>query len=121
LIRILQWVLNPKKQRTTYITPLDVKLGMLEEQGIDYCFIINFSSNFASLSPDYFVKEYIIGSKIKALIAGFDFTYGFKGQGNIETLSNYDEFTVSTVDKCVDSEDKVSTTKIRKDLSEGID
>src|SRR5699024_7355386 len=30
-------VLSPKKQRTTYLTPLDVKLGMLEDKGIDYC------------------------------------------------------------------------------------
>lgn len=112
-------VLNPKKQRTTYITPLDVKLEMLEAQQIDYCFIINFSSGLASLSPDYFVREYIIGSGVEALVAGFDFTYGYKGRGNIETLSEYDEFTVNVVDKCIQSKTKISTTKVREDLSNG--
>ena len=114
-------VLNPKQQRTTYVTPLDVKLDMLEKKGIDYCFIIHFSSSFASLDPDYFVQEYIIGSRINTLIAGFDFTYGYKGRGNINTLADYDEFTVRVIDKCEcsGSEAKISTTKIREDLSEG--
>lgn len=114
-------VLNPKRQRTTYVTPLDVKLEMLEKEEIDYCFIIHFSSSFASLDPDYFVQEYIIGSNINTLIAGFDFTYGYKGQGNIETLKEYNEFDVEVLDKCqcLESGSKFSTTKIRDDLSKG--
>ncbi|MBY8911031.1 bifunctional riboflavin kinase/FAD synthetase, partial [Salinicoccus roseus] len=50
-------VLSPKKQRTTYLTPLDIKLEMLEEKGIDYCFVINFSSALAGLEPDFFVDQ----------------------------------------------------------------
>ena len=67
-------VLDPKKQRTTYLTPFDIKMKKLEELDIDYVFVINFSSAFAGLDKDFFVKEYIIGSNIKEVIAGFDYT-----------------------------------------------
>ena len=40
-------VLNPKRKRTTYLTPLTDKLEMIEQQNIDYCIVINFSSRFA--------------------------------------------------------------------------
>lgn len=111
-------VLSPKKRRTTYITPLDVKLQMLEDLGIDYCFIINFSSNLAALEPDDFVKDYIIGSNIKELVTGFDYTYGYQGRGNIDTLKQYDEFNMSAVDKQVLEDFKISTTKIRQSLED---
>src|SRR5699024_11561212 len=67
-------VLDPKKQRTTYLTPFDIKMKKLEELDIDYVFVINFSSAFAGLDKDYFVKEYLISSNIKEVIAGFDYT-----------------------------------------------
>src|SRR5699024_3463937 len=45
-------VLNSKFQMTTYLTPLKIKLEMFESMGIDYVFIINFSSKLAKLEPD---------------------------------------------------------------------
>lgn len=111
-------VLSPKKQRTTYLTPLDVKLGMLEEKGIDYCFIINFSSAFASLAPEYFVQEYLIKNNIKEVIAGFDFTYGQFGKGTIDTLEEYSEFNTTAIEKAVEGDEKISTTRIRRDMED---
>lgn len=110
-------VLSAKKQRTTYLTPLDIKLGMLEARGIDYCFVINFSSALADLSPDEFVKQYIEALDIKEVIAGFDFTYGKFGKGNIEMLSGYDTFNATGVGKIAEGEEKISTTRIREDLA----
>lgn len=109
-------VLNPKKRRTTYLTPLDVKLEMLEDMGVDYCFVINFSSALAGLAPDTFVTQYIIDMNIKEVIAGFDFTYGKYGAGNINTLSEYESFHTTGVEKLAVDGEKISTTKIRKDL-----
>lgn len=110
-------VLSPKKQRTTYLTPLDIKLEMLEKIGIDYCFIINFSSAFASLEPDYFVSEYLINNKIKEVVAGFDFSYGKYGKGNIDALKSYEAFNTTAVEKLTAGNEKISTTKLRDDLA----
>lgn len=111
-------VLSPKKQRTTYLTPLDIKLEMLEKAGIDYCFIINFSSAFASLAPEYFVKEYLINNKVKEVIAGFDFSYGQYGKGNIDSLKTYEAFNTTAVPKLTSENEKISTTKLRDDLAD---
>ncbi|MCD2136676.1 bifunctional riboflavin kinase/FAD synthetase [Salinicoccus halitifaciens] len=112
-------VLNPKHQRTTYLTPLEIKLDMLEEMGVDYVFVVNFSSNLAKLEPDEFVQKYIIGAKVKELVSGFDYTYGRKGQGNTTTLNKYDEFNMTTVGKYALTDEKVSTTSIQHKLAEG--
>lgn len=111
-------VLNPKQQRTTYITPLAIKEKMLRQYGIDYLFVVSFSSDFAALSPDTFVKEYLIGNNVKEVVAGFDFSYGSLGKGSITTLEQYDEFNTTQIGKLVDEDEKVSTTRIRNLLSE---
>lgn len=112
-------VLNPKHQRTTYLTPLEIKLEMLEDMGIDYVFIVNFSSKLARLEPDEFVQNYIIGANVKELISGFDYTYGRKGQGNTTTLNKYNEFNMTTVGKYALTDEKISTTNIQHKLSKG--
>lgn len=112
-------VLNPKFQRTTYLTPLEIKLEMFESMGIDYVFIINFSSKLAKLEPDEFVRKYIIGANVNELISGFDYTYGAKGRGNTTTLTEYPEFTTTIVGKYALTDEKVSTTEIRSNLANG--
>lgn len=107
-------VLNPKMRRTTYITPLKEKEEMLKEKGIDYLFVVNFSSDFAALSHDTFVKEYLISNNVKEVIAGFDFSYGQYGKGSITTLKTYDEFNTTKVLPINENEEKISTTKIRE-------
>lgn len=111
-------VLSQKQQRTTYITPLPVKEKMLKEFGIDYLFVVNFSSDFAQLSPDTFVKEYLIGSNVKEVVAGFDFSYGYMGKGSIATLEQYSEFNTTSIVKKEDNGEKISTTRIRELLTE---
>lgn len=110
-------VLSPKKQRTTYLTPLDIKLEMLEEKGIDYCFVINFSSALAGLEPDYFVEQYIVQMNVREVVAGFDFTYGRYGRGTIDTLKAHDEFNTTGVEKITEGGEKISTTRIREALA----
>ena len=79
-------VLNPERKRTTYLTPLSDKLEMIAEHGIDYCIVINFSSRFANVTSDDFIKNYIINNHVKEVIAGFDFTFGKFGKGNMTVL-----------------------------------
>lgn len=107
-------VLNPKARRTTYLTPLVEKEKMLEEKGIDYLFVVNFSSDFAALSPDTFVHEYLINHNVKEVIAGFDFSYGQYGKGSITTLKTYDDFNTTKVLPFTEDNEKISTTKIRE-------
>src|SRR5690625_2918803 len=88
-------VLNPKFQRTTNLTQLEIKLEIFESMDIDYVYIINFSSKLAKHEADDFVQKYIIGSNVSELISGFDYTYGARGRGNTTNLTEYTEFNMT--------------------------
>lgn len=93
-------VLNPKQKRTTYITPLDDKIELLGEQNIDYCLVVNFSSRFAEVTPDEFVQDYLVKNHARVIIAGFDFTFGKYGKGNMAMLQEYQaQFESITIGK----------------------
>lgn len=111
-------VLNPTSQRTTYITPLQIKLQKLREMGMDYVFVIQFSSVFRGISPEEFVQSYLIENNVKAAITGFDFTYGKYGEGNVDTLKQYSEFETVVVDRLDINGSKISTTQILNDLKD---
>ena len=49
---------------------------MIEQHDIDYCIVINFSSRFANVTAEEFIKDYIINNHVKEVVAGFDFTFG---------------------------------------------
>lgn len=112
-------VLNPKRKRTTYLTPLTDKLEMIEQQNIDYCIVINFSSRFADVTAEDFVQNYIINNHVKEVVAGFDFTYGKFGKGNMTVLKEMDDFNTTIVGKQEIEAEKISTTAICQALQEG--
>ena len=114
-------VLGRTNQRTKYITPLTEKIKIIEELGIDYLFIINFTVEFANLLPQEFIDKYVIGLNVMHVVAGFDFTYGRMGKGTMETLPFHsrNQFSYSVVPKFTQDDEKVSSTRIRTLLKEG--
>ena len=112
-------VLNPERKRTTYLTPLSDKLEMIAQHDIDYCIVINFSSRFANVTSEAFIQEYVINNHVKEVIAGFDFTFGKFGKGNMTVLQESEEFNTTIVGKQEMGSEKISTTAIREALTEG--
>lgn len=112
-------VLNPERKRTDYLTPIEDKLDIIEQYGIDYCIVINFSSKFADVSSEDFVNDYILKNNVVKIIAGFDFTFGKFGKGNMMTLNELDECETTIVSKLEIESEKISTTEIRRALKEG--
>jgi riboflavin kinase / FMN adenylyltransferase len=114
-------VLGRKHKHVRYITPIQDKIQLIEKLGVDYLFIVRFTSDFASLHPQEYVDKYIINLNVKHVSAGFDFTYGKLGKGNMETLPFHsrNEFAHTTVIKLAEHDEKISSTAIRKFLDEG--
>ncbi|MFQ3853813.1 riboflavin biosynthesis protein RibF [Staphylococcus parequorum] len=112
-------VLNPERKRTDYLTPIQDKVEILESYGIDYCIVINFSSKFANVPAETFIEEYIIKNNVKEVVAGFDFTFGKFGKGNMMILNEMTEFNTTVVSKQEIESEKISTTEIRKSLKTG--
>lgn len=117
-------VLSQKNKQIQLITPLEDKKQLIQTMGIDYLFIVRFTSSFANLSPEEYVDQYICGLNVQHVVAGFDFSYGKFGKGTMETLPIHakERFTYSKVDKLVineEGEEKVSSTLTRELLSNG--
>ncbi|KML43717.1 bifunctional riboflavin kinase/FAD synthetase [Cytobacillus firmus] len=114
-------VLGKSVQHVEYITPLEDKIGIISDLGIDYLFVINFTREFANLLPQEFVDQYLIGLNAKHVVAGFDYSYGRMGRGTMETLlfHSRDQFDYSVVAKLAKEDEKISSTLIRKYIREG--
>jgi len=114
-------VLGGRNEKVFYITPLEQKIEKLKAFGVDTVFVVNFTSDFAKLSPEDFVQFFIKDLHVVHVTAGFDFSFGAFGKGNMELMQQLggSDFDVTVVDKFEQDADKVSSTRIRKALQDG--
>lgn len=114
-------VLRSNGEAIKYITPEKPKVELLEAMDVDLLYIVEFSKEFSQLSPEEFVEHYIKLLHIIHLVAGFDFSFGYKGAGNMANILDYadGEFSTSVIEKVMNADEKVSSTKIRQLLQVG--
>ncbi|MGN7479481.1 riboflavin biosynthesis protein RibF [Solibacillus silvestris] len=114
-------VLGGRNEKVFYITPLAQKLDTLQKLGVDTVFVVNFTSDFAKLTPEQFIEYFLIDLNVQHVTAGFDFSFGAFGKGNMELLAQLSngQFGVTIIEKQKDDEEKISSTRIRKALQDG--
>ena len=114
-------VLGGRNEKVFYITTLEQKIEKLEAMGVDTLFVVNFTSDFAKLSPENFVEYFIKDLNVQHVTAGFDYSFGAFGKGNMDMMKQLagEDFAVTVVEKFEQESDKVSSTRIRKALKEG--
>ncbi|AQP53034.1 riboflavin biosynthesis protein RibF [Vagococcus penaei] len=104
-----------------YLTTVEQKAKLMAKLGVDYLYVVEFTSSFASLSPQDFVDQYIVGLNAKIAVAGFDYTYGKADVANMQTLPNYAKgrFEVVTVSEKKEADLKISSTNVRQMMADG--
>jgi riboflavin kinase/FMN adenylyltransferase len=104
-----------------YLTTLEQKERLMAEQGVDYLYIVEFTSAFAGLKPQDFVDQYMVQLHATHVVAGFDYTYGPASIANMECLGDYcqERFEIVTVPKESMTGEKISSTRIRENLDAG--
>lgn len=114
-------VLSKGQAKVDYLMPLEEKEKQLQEMGVDYFFIVEFSLGFAALSPQQFVMDYLIDLGAVHAVCSFDYTYGQKGSGNVSTLAQHGNgrLEVTVVPKVDLYGEKISSTRIRQLLAQG--
>ncbi|WP_207198833.1 FAD synthetase family protein [Peribacillus sp. TH14] len=112
-------VLNQVK--FNYLISLERKIEIFEHLGVEQLYVVRFDKDFARLEPELFVQKYLISLQVKDVVAGFDFTYGSKGLGNMQTLETHGKgaFRVNMVPKVELYGKKISSTVIRNFLNSG--
>ena len=63
------------------------KQALLAAHGLDYYFIQTFDQNLSEQDPERFVQELTAQLQIKYLLIGFNFRFGYRRKGNVETLA----------------------------------
>ncbi|HET7629102.1 MAG TPA: bifunctional riboflavin kinase/FAD synthetase [Bacillales bacterium] len=110
-----------KKENPEYLTPLPEKVKRIEALGVDRLYVVKFDEHFSSFGPQQFVDAYLVNLSVVHAVAGFDFTYGHKGEGTMRTLPEHasGRFQVTVIPKVEENGEKVSSTKIRELLRSG--
>lgn len=114
--------LAPKVAPPLLNTPVQ-KIELLKDTGLDAMVIQKFTPQFARHSPEEFFKRYLVDRlHARFIIVGYDFTFGAKRLGNIETLERLC-FKAGIECKIVDARLKgatlVSSSLIRKYVTDG--
>ena len=105
------------------LTPLARKLKLLELFGLDLAFVIDFDSDFASLSAHDFVNRVLVGGLGAAhVVVGYDFFFGKGREGNAAVLQALGEqvgISVSVIEAVGGAGEIFSSTRVRELLAEG--
>jgi riboflavin kinase/FMN adenylyltransferase len=81
-VKVLSPALAPKLIQTRA-----QKLESLAAMGVDAVVLQGFDSDFAKISPERFFEEFLVGDlNARQIFVGYDFTFGSKRSGTIETL-----------------------------------
>lgn len=111
-------ILSGGKRCIPHLTTLSEKEMILNGLGVDLFYLVDFTLNFAALSPKQFVEAYLLKLGVTHAVAGFDFSYGFKCEGKLHQIpdNSKNQITVTEV-QCVDYlGEKISSTAIRQRL-----
>lgn len=105
------------------LTPTPEKLALLKETGVDAVLLLPFGRDLSLLTPRQFAKE-ILCDKLHAVEVheGYNFHFGHKAAGNVETLKEFGRemgFAVTVFDELTLRGESVSSSQIRRLLSEG--
>ncbi|MFD3445907.1 adenylyltransferase/cytidyltransferase family protein [Microbacteriaceae bacterium 4G12] len=114
-------VISRGKHKVNYLMPLADKADKIKGLGVDLLYVVDFNLQTAALPPKEFVEQYLVKLHVKHVVAGFDFTYGAKGKGNMSTLKNHarGRFYVTTILPITEQREKISSTRIRNTLKSG--
>lgn len=110
-----------RNEKADYLTTVELKKEKIRNLGVDILYIVTFDAQFASLSPQQFVDQYLIALNVKHAVAGFDYTYGQKGKGSMDSFSFHSRGMIeaTVIDKWMDGSEKISSSAIREALRAG--
>lgn len=105
------------------INTIEERRAILENLGLDYLLIKKFTKAFSRLSAEAFVKQILVDKlNAKKVIIGYDHRFGRNRNANIDDLKIFGTkygFEVEEISAQDINDVSVSSTKIRKALSEG--
>lgn len=94
------------------------RLARFEEAGVDDLYFIDFTGDFAKVTSEEFISNYLTALKAQAVVAGFDYRFGSDQKGASDLLTKL-TCPVFILPEQVLGGEKISSTRIRQALLEG--
>jgi riboflavin kinase/FMN adenylyltransferase len=105
------------------INSQEEKLMLLEKAGLNNIIIIEFTKEFSRITSEEFVRDILHGIlNARVVVAGFNHHFGFNQEGDYRQLWGWQEkynFEAEEIPEQEVQHETVSSTKIRKAISEG--
>lgn len=115
-------VLDPKTAPRE-LMGIDQKIEMLQQAGLDACFVLTFTPEFAATEPEEFVAQVLVNALHASIVlVGDDFRFGRGGTGDVgllRELGSKHGFSVVVHDEVVRASQRASSTRVRELLAEG--
>lgn len=124
-IAVLTFPESPKLAFVRYQPELMLHLNHPEERaahlenlGVDYLYLIDFTSHFSKNTAQEFFDKYVSALKAKAVVAGFDYHFG-SDKRKADELADYFDGQVLIISSVNQENEKISSTRIRQAVQSG--
>lgn len=105
------------------LTSFEDKEKILAAFGVKTIYKVDFTEEFRMLSPEDFVKKFLVEKlNVESVYVGFDYRFGFKASGDVETLKLLGRkyhFKVNVIEAVYDKDNILSSTEIRSLIRDG--
>lgn len=98
------------------------KEEILEALGVDLIYFEEFNEEYMKLTPEGFIKYLCEKFKVKGIVVGFNYRFGYKNIGNIEMLKELSTkygYELYVMEPCNYENEVISSTRIRDELLNG--
>lgn len=100
------------------LTSPEKRYEKFAEYGVDYLYLIDFTSTFSKLSAKNFLENYIKQLRAKTIVVGFDYKFGHDRKDAIDLAQQFNGEVV-VVPEVQDNGEKISSTRIRQLIFDG--
>ncbi len=114
-------ILNPGKTGRLILMSLPHRLKFFSDMGVDEVVVVRFNRAFAKITREVFIGK-LLSLGMSSLSVGYDFRFGYKGEGDAEYLSTRAKengFRLSVVSALKEKSSIISSTQIRKKIEAG--
>ena len=105
------------------LTPLEVKLQLLEKTGVDAMLVLPFTRDLSLVSAHDFARRVMVEAlHAREVHEGYNFHFGHKAEGNVDTLAAFGRemgFDVHTYSELTLRGHHVSSSEIRRLIAAG--
>ena len=109
------------KTMVDHINSFERRIELFESFGIKGVIVVEFSLEVMSKSKEDFLNHYLKNFNLKGLVCGFDFHYGYKGEGDYKSLKEglKDICPVYEIKEVSLDGIKVSSTRVKEEIKRG--